>query len=314
MMAEVIRANISRPYLLRLGLVSLFSFGLSFWCVYDGMVTYPDQRQRAIAYITTLDDTLQEIEGETETASLSLSASLPPASWSSNRWTEEIESVLLAQKNATTSEQNVYFLRLAWLYMNVPSEPTTQLTEADQLRCRSTLRKTLVKFFIDPEEYSTDGDDAVARTSKNFDGAWILLCDENDWSTEYPGEPKNPYAIDQQFYMAGGIIPFSLFFLFTLLRNRKAWVEGDENGLRNSRNASLSFEDIDRFDKKRWDKKGIAWIHYTVGGAKKRFLLDDCNFDYKPIRAIVRLVESRITREMIIGGEPEPPDKSDTEQ
>jgi len=314
MMAEVIRANISRPYLLRLGLVSLFSLGLAFWCVYDGLVTYPDQRTRAIAYIATLDDTLLDIKGEADTAGQPLSASLPPADWASNRWTDEMESVLLAQRNATTTEQTFYFLQLAWLYMNVPPEPTELLSEADRLRCRSTLRKTLVKFFIDPDEFSTDADDAIARAANGFSAAWILRCDENDWSTEYPGEPKNPYAIDQQFYMAAGIVPFSLFFLFTLLRQRNAWVEGDENGLRNSRNASLRFENIDRFDKKRWDKKGIAWIHYTVEGSKKRFLLDDCNFDYKPIRAIVRLVESQIDREMILGGEPEPPEKPDPEQ
>ena len=190
MMAEVIRANISRPYLLRLGLVSLFSLGLAFWCVYDGLVTYPDQRTRAIAYIATLDDTLQDIKGEANTAGRALSASLPPADWASNRWTEEMEAVLLAQRNATTTEQNFYFLQLAWLYMNVPPEQSELLSEADRLRCRSTLRKTLVKFFIDPDEYSTDANDTVARAAKFFDAAWVVKCDENDWSTEYPGEPK----------------------------------------------------------------------------------------------------------------------------
>ena len=263
MMAEVIRANISRPYLLRLCLVSFFSLGLAFWCVYDGLVTYPDQRKRGIAYISTLDDTLIDFKEEAENASRSMAVSLPPAKWPANRWTEEIESVLLAQRNATTAEQKTYFLQLAWLYLNVPSEATEQITEADLLRFRSTLRKVLVKFFNDPDEYSSTTDNTVTQAAKTFNAAWTRLCDQNDWSIEYPGEPKNPYAIDQQFYMAAGIIPFSLFFLFTLLRQRKAWVEADENGLRNSRNASLRFAQIEQFDKKRWDKKGIAWIHYS---------------------------------------------------
>ncbi len=313
MMAEVIRANISRPYLLRLGLVSLFSLGLAFWCVYDGMVTYPDQRKRAIAYITILDNSLREIKGKAENASRSLAASLPPAEWNPNRWTEEIESVLLAQRNASTADQKTSFLQLTWLYLNVPPEANDLFSEADRLRCRSTLRKALVKFFNDPDEYSTTEDDVIAQTTKRFDAMWIQVCDDNDWSTEYPEEPKNPYAIDQQFYMAAGIVPFSLFFLFTLLRHRNDWIEGDKTGLRNSRKASLQFQDINHFDKKRWEKKGIAWIHYTTEGSKRKFLLDDCNYDYKPVRAIVRLVESHIDRAIILGGEPEPPEKSTDE-
>ena len=310
MMAEVIRANISRPYLLRLCLVSFFSLGLAFWCVYDGLVTYPDQRKRGEAYKSSLDDTLMDFKAEAENASRSMAVSLPPANWPPSRWNEEIESVLLAQRNATTAEQKTYFLQLAWLYLNVPPKATEKISEGDLSRFRSTLRKALVKFLNNPDEYSSTSEDPIDRAAKTLNAAWSQLCDQNDWSTEYPGEPKNIYAIDQQFYMAAGIIPFSLFFLFTLLRQRNAWIEADENGLRNSRNASLRFEEIDKFDKKRWDKKGIAWIHYTSETGKKKFLLDDCNFDYKPIRAIVRLVESHINSEMIVGGKPEPPEKS----
>ena len=108
--------------------------------------------------------------------------------------------------------------------------------------------------------------------------------------------------------MAGAIIPFSLFFLVSLVRKRKSWIEGDGNGLRNSRRDDLAFAQIDSFDKKRWDKKGIAKVRYRSGGTQKTFVLDDCNYDYQPIRAIVRLVESQIALEQITGGAPESPD------
>lgn len=306
-MAEVIRADISRPYLLRLGLVSLFSLGLAFWCVYDGLVTYPAQRIRANSYIEILEETLANFRTEADEASRSLSATLPPTQWGADRWTREVEDVLSERRNASTAEQNLYFLQLAWLYLNVPSMETNKLTEADRLRIRSTIRKTLVKFFDEPDEYSISTDDAIASATSEFAMRWDAQCKTNNWLTDYPGEPKNPYAIDQQFYMAAGIIPFSLFFLFTLLRNRKAWVEASGTGLRNSRGSELSFEQIESFDKKRWDKKGIARVHYTSGDSKRTFLLDDCNYDYQPVRAIVRLVESHIDREKITGGDPEPP-------
>lgn len=310
-MADVVRANISRPYLVRLGMVSLFSFGLAFWCVYDGMVTYPAQRVRATRYIELLDESLASIRREADNASRTLAASRPPADWSANRWTEEIESVLLEQRSASTTEQDTFFLQLIWLYLNVPTQPTDLVTQADRLRMRATLRKNLIKFFNEPEAYSIAENDAVARTTTLFETGWSEECQKYHWSDEYPGEPKNPYAIDQQFYMAAGIVPFSLFFFITLLRRKKAWIEGDESGLRNSSGASLQFNQITSFDKKRWDKKGIAWVHYRLKDSKTRFLLDDCNFEYMPIRKIVRMVEANIDSEMITGGDPEPPAEPD---
>ena len=154
-MAEVIRANISRPYLLRLGLVSLFSLGLAFWCVYDGMITYPEQRLQAIKYIELLDTSLSDIRNEANSASRQLSVPFTPDQWGISRWSEQIESVLHAQRNASTAEQNTYFLQLAWLYQHVPLEASDKIDEPDRLRYRSTLRKQLVKILNAPDEYST---------------------------------------------------------------------------------------------------------------------------------------------------------------
>ena len=42
-----LRANISPNYLMRLGLVGLFCLAGSLWFLYDGLVTYPNQRVRA---------------------------------------------------------------------------------------------------------------------------------------------------------------------------------------------------------------------------------------------------------------------------
>ena len=305
-MAEVIRANISRPYLLRLGLVSLFSLGLAFWCIYDGMITYPAQRLQAIKYKQLLDTSLHEIRSEANTASRQLSALFTPVQWGTNRWSEEIESVLQEQRNASTAEQNTYFLQLVWLYQHVPLEANAKIDEPDRLRYRSSLRKHLVKILNSPDEYSASKEDAIALTASRLDAAWKEVCGQQHWPNDYPGEPKNPYAIDQQFYMAGAIIPFSLFFLACLMLKRKNWIEGNDSGLRNSRRDNLAFEQIESFDKKRWDKKGIAKVRYRSEGIQKTFVLDDCNYDYQPIRAIVRLVESRIALEQITGGAPEP--------
>ncbi len=45
-----VRANISRNYLMRLGLVGLFCAAGGSWFLYDGLVTYPNQQIRAVEY------------------------------------------------------------------------------------------------------------------------------------------------------------------------------------------------------------------------------------------------------------------------
>jgi hypothetical protein len=114
--------------------------------------------------------------------------------------------------------------------------------------------------------------------------------------------------------MAAGIVPFGLLFLFQWIRKRGRWVEGDDEGLRNSSGTLFSYGQIAEIDKKRWDKKGIAKVRYEQDGAQKTFVLDDCNYDYQPVRELVRLVESKIDREKIVGGDPEPEETAGEQQ
>ncbi len=44
-----IRAEVAKSYLWRLVLMAVFCLGLSAWCVYDGAIAYPNQRERALA-------------------------------------------------------------------------------------------------------------------------------------------------------------------------------------------------------------------------------------------------------------------------
>jgi len=46
----LIRAEISKGYLAKLGMVVVFCIGASAWAVYDGAVAYPRQRERALMF------------------------------------------------------------------------------------------------------------------------------------------------------------------------------------------------------------------------------------------------------------------------
>lgn len=46
-----LRTEINPRFLLRMGLVALFCIGMTLYCIYDGTVAYPAQRERALAYL-----------------------------------------------------------------------------------------------------------------------------------------------------------------------------------------------------------------------------------------------------------------------
>ena len=46
-----ITAKTSKNYFFRLSLLTIFSIGGSLWFLYDGLVTYPQQRERALKYL-----------------------------------------------------------------------------------------------------------------------------------------------------------------------------------------------------------------------------------------------------------------------
>jgi len=197
-----LRTNISGRHLIRLTVVGLFCLGFGLWALYDGKITYPNQRERALAF--------QELE-----------------------------------------EQG-------------------RLEE------------------------------------------WTEYAAKRGWQPYDPGEPKTEAEIAVQFYMlaiAGGI---GLLVLIHVLRSKGRWIEMDETGLRSSRGLRLTFDQITAIDKKKWDNKGIAKLHYQENGRKKIFVLDDFIYDRPTTDNILRQVEQRVGHEKIVNGKPEPPPKPET--
>jgi len=46
-----LRTEINPKFLMRMGLVGLACLGMTAYCIYDGTVTYPNQRERSLAYL-----------------------------------------------------------------------------------------------------------------------------------------------------------------------------------------------------------------------------------------------------------------------
>lgn len=191
------RAHISKGYLLRVGAIALLCVGGAAWFFYDGVITYPAQRERALTY--------QELK-----------------------------------------EQG------------------------------------------------------------GLDDQWPTVAKEHGWSTKNPGEPKSKAEIQAQLILGGLIAPFGVLYVAIFARHWGRWVEADDRGLRTSKGQEVPYSDVVTLEKKKWEAKGIARVHYERDGRRRRVVLDDWKFETEPTRAILRKVESAIGAERISGGPPEP--------
>lgn len=131
-MAEPLRANIARGYLFRLAMVAFFGGGLGFWCIYDGLVTYPAQRERALAYRQLLDAALQTETKRAKNAASELVVPTPPLQWPKKQWVKQVQRELVGQEDAVTSEQSRIFLRLIFLYQHLEPGQASKLSEEER--------------------------------------------------------------------------------------------------------------------------------------------------------------------------------------
>ena len=79
-------------------------------------------------------------------------------------------------------------------------------------------------------------------------------------------------------------------------------IESSDEGLTTSWGQQLKFDQITALDKKLWRNKGIAKIQYTDADRRRRLALDDCKYDRDATEDLLRLVESKLDPDQIVGG------------
>ncbi len=133
---------------------------------------------------------------------------------------------------------------------------------------------------------------------------WRALAEENEWPRSVPVKTADDIRNDitgQYIWMAicflGGV-PALLYYF----NCRDAWVERTEGGIRTSWGQEFQFSQVNKLDKKRWAKKGIAVAHYAEEGTNGRFVFDDFKFDREPIGKMLSALEELLPRDQIVGG------------
>lgn len=133
--------------------------------------------------------------------------------------------------------------------------------------------------------------------------AWKDMAEQKGWPTITP--PKSAedvrHDIGSQFMMAVLCGLFGIPALLKWMSGQGTWIEGDEQIIRNSKGQEVPIDAIKRIDKRKWDAKGIAKIHYEVDGRKMKFVMDDFKYDREPMGQLMRYAEAHLGKDDIQG-------------
>ncbi len=148
------------------------------------------------------------------------------------------------------------------------------------------------------EEYATLYDlDKSERTIK-----WQEITAEKGWKREVPKAPQDVQGDILFNYLLFGLCTIlGLFFGFKFVRTRGSWLELENNQIRTSWGTSFDLNQIQRIDKIKWSKKGIAKVVYKdTQGLEKTFVIDDFKYERVSAGKILEAAEAGLKPEQIL--------------
>jgi len=117
---------------------------------------------------------------------------------------------------------------------------------------------------------------------------WASYAAQRGW----PEQPKkhSEAEIFQQFEWGGAMLLLALAVIVHVLLTRGKKLTGHGQHMIMPNGAEVRFADVFRVDKRKWDNKGLAYVHYRSGGVGRRAVVDDLKYDGAG-RVLDRLLE-----------------------
>ncbi len=128
------------------------------------------------------------------------------------------------------------------------------------------------------EEGNTNVEWAEVVKEKGYpaQSEWTDYAAVNGWPEE---PPEKHYSTSDQFFFGGLCLVIGLMVLTTLILNRKRILRADAASFYTPKGQEVRFATAYRVDKRKWDNKGLAYVHYRDENEKeKRATIDDLKF------------------------------------
>ena len=105
---------------------------------------------------------------------------------------------------------------------------------------------------------------------------WIDYAATKGWPEE---PPEKFHSTTDQFFFGALCIGIGLAVLGTMMINRSKVLRGDDISFTSPKGERVLFATAYRIDKRKWDNKGLAYVHYREeNGKEKRATIDDLKF------------------------------------
>ena len=166
--------------------------------------------------------------------------------------------------------------------------------------------------FVYPKMRPSSEAYAELRSKLTDDGElqrqWTEKAKAEGWKETPPKyKPEELTTNTIYSYGVGALFTFvvGLPCLLTFMRCLGQWIKVEDDGLVNAKGQKVSFDQITKIDKAKWEKKGIAKLLYSDNGSVKSFVIDDLKFDRETTDRIMELVEDKVGVDLIEGGKSE---------
>ena len=103
---------------------------------------------------------------------------------------------------------------------------------------------------------------------------WEDYTLQRTWSSKTEEKPFKKHKITEQFFalgVTGLLVAITLFFL---LRTMGRKIKADEEALYTQDGRRIPYADMVKVDKRKWDTKGLALIHYDSGKGEQKAKID----------------------------------------
>ena len=152
---------------------------------------------------------------------------------------------------------------------------------------------------------------AEIKDQPDYEDKWLASYEKNKdkgWTRAKPTEDPetlNGFLYFNYFVTAAGALLF-LFFLLKYFKTKGTWMESTDKGISTSWGKSLDFDQITKIDKRRWEKKGIAKVHFTDEvNTEGVMVFDDFKYDRSSMSDLMSMCEKGLKPDQIVNGKTE---------
>lgn len=120
---------------------------------------------------------------------------------------------------------------------------------------------------------------------------WTVYASEHGWSDTPPHKFYESSDIAGQYFFGGlGLLVGSVGLVFWLMQKGRL-IRTDEQAVYTPDGVRVPFEEITGMDRRKWEAKGLATVHYRAGKKTGSFILDDYKFERDPVHQIFSEIE-----------------------